>query len=113
MARSENSVKKYVVRLSGEERAGYKFVARPQRGAAGTTRPALALPDKPSIAVLPFENMSGDPEQDYFADGMVEDIITANIHFRCEPCARRAAGDRAENHGTRAPVRSRSAYFGS
>jgi adenylate cyclase len=37
----------------------------------------LALPDKPSIAVLPFENMSGDPEQEYFADGMVEDIITA------------------------------------
>ena len=41
-----------------------------------TTRPALSLPDKPSIAVLPFTNMSGDPEQDYFADGMVEDIIT-------------------------------------
>ena len=38
--------------------------------------PAPALPDKPSIAVLPFENISGDPEQDYFADGMVEDIIT-------------------------------------
>lgn len=38
--------------------------------------PALMLPDKPSIAVLPFANMSGDPEQDYFADGMVEDIIT-------------------------------------
>jgi adenylate cyclase len=36
----------------------------------------LALPDKPSIAVLPFQNMSGDPEQDYFADGMVEDIVT-------------------------------------
>jgi adenylate cyclase len=36
----------------------------------------LALPDKPSIAVLPFQNMSGDPEQDYFADGMVEEIIT-------------------------------------
>ena len=36
----------------------------------------LKLPDKPSIAVLPFENMSGDPEQDYFADGIVEDIIT-------------------------------------
>ena len=34
------------------------------------------VPDKPSIAVLPFQNMSGDPEQDYFADGMVEDIIT-------------------------------------
>jgi adenylate cyclase len=37
----------------------------------------LPLPDKPSIAVLPFQNMSGDPEQDYFADGMVEDITTA------------------------------------
>jgi adenylate cyclase len=37
---------------------------------------ALALPDKPSIAVLPFQNMSGDPEQEFFADGMVEDIIT-------------------------------------
>ncbi len=36
----------------------------------------LALPDKPSIAVLPFQNMSGDPDQEYFADGMVEDIIT-------------------------------------
>ena len=36
----------------------------------------LALPDRPSIAVLPFTNLSGDPEQDYFADGMVEDIIT-------------------------------------
>jgi adenylate cyclase len=44
--------------------------------------PALALPDKPSIAVLPFQNMSGDPEQEYFADGMVEDIITALSHFR-------------------------------
>jgi adenylate cyclase len=39
-------------------------------------RPALALPDKPSIAVLPFRNMSGDPEQEYFADGIAEDIIT-------------------------------------
>ena len=38
--------------------------------------PALALPDKPSIAVLPFQNLSDDPEQEYFADGMVEDIIT-------------------------------------
>jgi adenylate cyclase len=41
-----------------------------------TQTQALALPDKPSIAVLPFQNMSGDPEQEYFADGMVEDIIT-------------------------------------
>jgi len=44
--------------------------------------PALALPDKPSIAVLPFTNMSGDPEQEYFADGMVEDIITGLSRFR-------------------------------
>jgi TolB-like protein/class 3 adenylate cyclase len=42
----------------------------------------LPLPDKPSIAVLPFTNMSGDPEQDYFADGMVEEIITALSHMR-------------------------------
>jgi len=45
-----------------------------------TTRasaPTLALPTKPSIAVLPFQNMSGDPDQEYFADGMVEEIITA------------------------------------
>jgi adenylate cyclase len=45
-------------------------------------RPTLALPDKPSIAVLPFQNMSGDPEQEYFADGMVEEIITALSRVR-------------------------------
>jgi adenylate cyclase len=45
------------------------------------TRPTLALPDKPSIAVLPFQNMSGDPEQGYFADGVVEEIITALSRF--------------------------------
>jgi adenylate cyclase len=43
---------------------------------------APPLPDKPSIAVLPFENMSGDPEQEYFADGVVEDIITALSRFK-------------------------------
>jgi adenylate cyclase len=42
----------------------------------------LPLPEKPSIAVLPFQNMSGDPEQEYFADGMVEDIITALSRFK-------------------------------
>jgi TolB-like protein/class 3 adenylate cyclase len=47
-----------------------------------SAKPALALPDKPSIAVLPFQNMSGDPEQDYFADGMVEEIITALSRIR-------------------------------
>ena len=49
-----------------------------------TAQPAVALPlpDKPSIAVLPFQNMSGDPEQEYFADGMVEEIITALSKIR-------------------------------
>ena len=45
-------------------------------------KPALALPDKPSIAVLPFENMSCDPEQEYFADGIVEEITTALSRFK-------------------------------
>ena len=45
-------------------------------------RAPLSLPDKPSIAVLPFQNMSGDPEQEYFADGMVEEIITALSRIR-------------------------------
>src|SRR5438874_3408222 len=60
-----------------------KNIARPVRvyrvrDAAATsppaTQPSLPLPDKPSMAVLPFANMSGDPEQEYFADGMVEEI---------------------------------------
>ena len=50
--------------------------------APAPTTPALALPDKPSIAVLPFQNMSGDPEQEYFADGISEDIITALSRFQ-------------------------------
>jgi len=50
--------------------------------ATGVLGGALALPDKPSIAVLPFSNMSGDPEQEYFADGITEDIITALSHHR-------------------------------
>ena len=70
-----------------------KNIARPvqvwrwQPGTAVPPKPApaptaLPLPDKPSIAVLPFQNMSGDPEQEYFADGMVEDIITALSRFK-------------------------------
>ena len=56
---------------------------RPQTAAPATAaHVVLALPDKPSIAVLPFNNMSGDPEQEYFADGMVEDIITALSRFK-------------------------------
>ena len=58
------------VRLDGQA------AVKPQPSSAKQA-PALALPDKPSVAVLPFQNMSGDPEQEYFADGMVEDIITA------------------------------------
>jgi adenylate cyclase len=61
-----------------------KNIARPVRvfalGGERTTRAVatpLPVPDKPSIAVLPFTNLSGDPEQDYFADGIVDDILTA------------------------------------
>jgi adenylate cyclase len=67
------------------------YEARPQGEVASSTlkeasslgdgKP-LALPDKPSIAVLPFQNMSGDPEQEYFADGMVEEITTALSRFK-------------------------------
>jgi len=46
-------------------------------GAIGTVQPPLAMPDKPSIAVLPFTNMISDPEQEFFSDGIAEDIITA------------------------------------
>src|SRR6266403_1714335 len=67
----------------------YRVGPRPSRPPAGATPavqpgapPALPLPDKPSIAVLPFANMSGDPEQEYFADGMVEEIITALSRIR-------------------------------
>jgi len=57
------------------------YRARNGEVSEGAARPILALPDKPSIAVLPFQNMSGDPEQEYFADGMVEDIITGLSRF--------------------------------
>src|SRR5437868_13565229 len=53
-----------------------------QSGSAVSQPRALPLPDKPSLAVLPFQNMSGDPEQEYFADGVVEDIITALSRFK-------------------------------
>ena len=54
--------------------------AAPARATEAESSPPL--PDKPSIAVLPFQNMSGDPEQEYFADGMVEEIITALSRFK-------------------------------
>jgi len=72
-------------------RKGFRFVGvvtceaekvKDVLGSTATTPKPLPLPDKPSIAVLPFDNMSGDREQDYFADGMVEEIITALSRFR-------------------------------
>src|SRR5262245_6350368 len=60
----------------------YRISDQQLAAARVTAKPALALPDKPSIAVLPFTNLSGDPEQEYFADGMVEDIITGLSRFR-------------------------------
>jgi adenylate cyclase len=68
-------VRAYAVRLAGS----------PEQISAATLLDVgkpLPLPDMPSIAVLPFQNMSGDPEQEYFADGMVEDIITALSRFK-------------------------------
>ncbi len=99
-----NAVRK-AVGDSGEEqrlirtvpRKGFRFVGEviesrpPQSFESLAAEPAtsheapaqtLVLPDKPSIAVLPFQNMSGDPEQEYFADGVVEDIITALSRVR-------------------------------
>ncbi|MCC8941833.1 winged helix-turn-helix domain-containing protein [Bradyrhizobium sp. Arg68] len=82
---------------SGEEqrliktlrRKGFRFVGQVQEApeAAGPNpgdppESAPAVPDRPSIAVLPFANMSGDPEQEYFADGMVEEITTALSRFK-------------------------------
>jgi adenylate cyclase len=55
---------------------------RAGEGRVGVINAPLPLPDKPSIAVLPFQNLSGDPEQGYFADGMVEEIITALSRIR-------------------------------
>ncbi len=67
-------VRVYRVRMEGEDDGTGSTAAR--------QTPALELPDKPSIAVLAFENMSGDPEQEYFSDGIAEDIITALSKFR-------------------------------
>ncbi|MFK4727075.1 adenylate cyclase [Bradyrhizobium niftali] len=60
----------------------YAVLAGPDSALTERLSAAPPLPDKPSIAVLPFENMSGDPEQEYFAEGMVEEIITALSRFK-------------------------------
>ncbi|HWZ37516.1 MAG TPA: tetratricopeptide repeat protein [Bradyrhizobium sp.] len=94
------NVARSVIGDTGEEqrliktlpRKGFRFVGQvvETQGPAGAPvadnsieppRPALTLPDKPSIAILPFTNLSSDPDQDYFADGMVDEIITALSRF--------------------------------
>ena len=90
---------RHAIADSGEEqrliktlaRKGIRFVGavREEQKAADSSlkilvdasRPALTLPDKPSIAILPFANMSRDPDQEYFADGITEDIITELSQF--------------------------------
>ena len=95
------NVARSVIGDSGDEqrliktlpRKGFRFVGqvREAQGPGGATvtgnleeepKRALPLPDKPSIAILPFTNLSSDPEQEYFADGMVDDIITALSQFK-------------------------------
>jgi putative transposase len=68
--------------------------------------PRLALPDRPSIAVLPFVNMRGDPEQEYFADGITEDLITGKKVYRSRDAARADVFDYIERFYN--PVRRHS-----
>src|SRR5215510_12784479 len=70
----DTSGRSYLVTAPGR---GYRLI-----GLIDPAQQGPALPDKPSMAVLPFQNMSDDPEQEYFADGIVEDIITALCRFR-------------------------------
>jgi TolB-like protein/class 3 adenylate cyclase len=71
------------VRIYAAKSRDHRGTAAPVvSGSAPDAKKPLPLPDKPSIAVLPFQNMSGDPEQEYFTDGMVEDIITALSRFK-------------------------------
>jgi adenylate cyclase len=60
----------------------YRVLAETAPGASPSADEPLTPPDKPSIAVLPFDNLSKDPDQDYFADGIAEDLITALSHIR-------------------------------
>jgi adenylate cyclase len=73
---------KNIARLVRVYRVAIGTVGVKASSSSRAERGALPLPDKPSLAVLPFQNMSGDPEQEYFADGMVEDIITALSRVR-------------------------------
>src|SRR5262245_33787323 len=59
----------------------YRVRTEQAAAASARTKPALTLPNKPSIAVLPFANFSGDPKEDYFSDGIIADIITELSRF--------------------------------
>jgi DNA-binding winged helix-turn-helix (wHTH) protein len=76
--------------ISTIPRVGYRFVGLPLHGLAGagdtSKTPPAERQHRPSIAVLPFANLSGDKEQEYLADGITEDIITALTRFRWRKC---------------------------
>src|SRR5471030_788957 len=76
----ERSIRVYSLQV--DVPAQFKFTTPSEPSAPEKVAPRLALPDKPSIAVLPFNNMSDDPDQAYFADGITEDIITALAKLR-------------------------------
>jgi DNA-binding winged helix-turn-helix (wHTH) protein len=91
-------------------RRGYRYVGpavaadRPDPAAGALTAARLSMPDKPSVAVLPFSNLSGDPEQDYFADGMVDDIITGLA--RSSPAWRASTGCSSSRETRPSPTRA-------
>ena len=73
---------RFVADVREQSAEAQAHVDPPRNESPEPTRPALALPDRPAIALLPFTNMSGDPEQDYFSDGISEDIIAALSKLR-------------------------------